>query len=58
MLSNGLNQWYISNVHHVKIEKEKIRSKPMQTDQLYDYILRLFKLVMLHRNLDTAVDIG
>jgi hypothetical protein len=47
-----------SNVHHVKIEKEKIRSKPIQTDQLYDYILMLFKLVMLHRNLDTAVDMG
>ena len=47
-----------SNVHHVKIEKEKTRSKPIQTDQLYDYILMLFKLVMLHRNLDTAVDMG
>jgi hypothetical protein len=38
-----------SNVNHVKIEKEKTRSKPIQTDQLYDYILMLFKLVMLHR---------
>jgi hypothetical protein len=47
-----------SNVHHVKIEKEKTRSKPIQPDQLYDYILMLFKLVMLHRNLDTAVDMG
>jgi hypothetical protein len=34
-----------SNVHHVKIEKEKTRSKPIQTDQLYDYILMLFKFL-------------
>ena len=47
-----------SNVNHVKIEKEKTRSKPIQTDQLYDYILMLFKLVMLHRNLAAAVDMG
>ncbi|XP_063435141.1 uncharacterized protein LOC134716217 [Mytilus trossulus] len=45
-------------VHGVQIKKEKKKATVKDQDQLQDYILMLFKLTLLHKNLDTAVDMG
>ena len=39
-------------------QSTKKKDKTDSKDELHDYILMLFKLTMLHRNLDTAVDMG
>ena len=50
--------------YHEKVKhghKESTKSKPSlnkDRDELYDYILLLFRLCALHRNLDSAVDMG
>jgi hypothetical protein len=43
--------------HQVTIPKPKKKTYKSD-DELYDYILALFKLVLLHKNLDTAVDMA
>lgn len=45
-------------VHNVGIEKPLKKSKGTGGDELHSYILMLFKLFLLHKNLDTAVDMG
>lgn len=45
-------------VHNLPAEKKERNIKPADADQVQDYILHLFKLVLLHKNLDTAVDMG
>lgn len=47
-----------SIMHNITIGKRSTVSKQKDTkgDQLKDYSLMLFKLVMLHKNLDSAVD--
>jgi len=45
-------------VHNVKIERPKQQSSNKKKDALHNYVVMLFKLVLLHRNLDTAVDMG
>lgn len=49
-----------SKMHNITIGKQSKVSKQKDTkaDQLQDYSLMLFKLVMLHKNLDSAVDMG
>lgn len=38
--------------------KDKKPKKKNDSDELQDYISLLFKLTLLHNNLDTAVDMG
>ncbi|CAC5407725.1 unnamed protein product [Mytilus coruscus] len=47
-----------AKVHNSKIELPKKPTKEKKQDELQNYILMLFKLILLHRNLDTAVDMG
>lgn len=47
-----------TKVHNVTIEKPKATKKDKNQDQLHDYTIMLFKLTMLHKNLDSAVDMG
>lgn len=49
-----------SSVHNVTVGKQSQLSKKTDddADQLQDYVFMLFKLVMLHKNLDSAVDMG
>lgn len=44
--------------HSDQFPTEKPRSKVKNNDQLQDNIVMLFKLVILHKNLDMAVDMG
>ncbi|XP_069113384.1 LOW QUALITY PROTEIN: uncharacterized protein [Argopecten irradians] len=44
--------------HGVSSEKHKAKPKRKDKDELHEYILMLFKLVILHKNLDTGVDMG
>ncbi|XP_062586325.1 uncharacterized protein LOC134247949 [Saccostrea cucullata] len=54
----GSLQCHEQKKHNVQIPTKKPRSKVKNSDQLQDYIVMLFKLVILHKNLDTAVDMG
>lgn len=44
-------------VHNHVVQKRKVSNKPPK-DSLYHYIMLLFKMVALHKNLDTAVDMA
>ncbi|XP_046566552.1 uncharacterized protein LOC124275109 [Haliotis rubra] len=44
--------------HNVNIQKKKPKSKTKKSDQLKDHLLMVFKLTMLHKNLDQAVDMA
>ena len=44
--------------HNVSILKSKSKAPEKDRDQLQDHIVMLFRLVILHKNLDTAVDMG
>jgi len=43
-------------VHNLPVEKKEKIVKPVDEDQVQDYIVHLLKLVLLHKNVDTAVD--
>ena len=45
-------------IHDVQIAKPSKKQKDKTQDQMHDYLLMLFKLVILHKNLDTSVDMG
>lgn len=47
-----------SKVHNFVVMKDKKPKKKNDSDELQDYISLLFKLTLLHKNLDTAVDMG
>ena len=44
--------------HNVTIKTTTEGFKTTKTDQLQDYILLSFQPVLLHKNLDTSVDMG
>lgn len=44
--------------HNVKIGMSKKTKKEKKKDELQNHIVMLFKLILLHKNLDTAVDMG
>ncbi|XP_061185175.1 uncharacterized protein LOC133193230 [Saccostrea echinata] len=46
-----------SRFHDISLSKTK-KKKECSNDELHDYVFMLFKLVMLHRNFDSAVDMG
>lgn len=46
-----------SSSHGVSLSRTK-KKKEVKTDEVHDYVLMLFKLVMLHRNFDSGVDMG
>lgn len=46
-----------SEKHGVSLSRIK-KEKSEQNDELQDYVLMLFKLVMLHRNFDDGVNMG
>ncbi|XP_069105225.1 uncharacterized protein [Argopecten irradians] len=46
-----------AKVHNSKMDRAKPQTQKSK-DELFNYILMLFKLVMLHKNLDSAVDMG
>lgn len=48
----------IKHNHIVPLEEKKKGKSTKNDDQLYDYILLLFKLTALLKNLDTAIDMG
>lgn len=54
----GSLQSHEQRKHSDQIPTEKPRSKVKNNDELQDYIVVLFKLVILHKNLDMAVDMG
>jgi hypothetical protein len=49
-----------SQLHGYVEESTKVKGseKDEKKDELYDYVVHLFKLAALHKNLDTAVDMG
>ncbi|XP_063400161.1 uncharacterized protein LOC134684783 [Mytilus trossulus] len=47
-----------SKVHNLPAERKSKTVKPKDKDRVQDYIALLFKLVLLHKNLDSAVDMG
>lgn len=53
----GSLQVHEKKIHQVDIPKPR-KKKYVPEDELYDYILSVFKLVILHKNLDTAVDMA
>lgn len=54
----GSLQSHESKVHNVVVKKDKKMKKRNDSDEVQDYISLLFKLTLLHKNLDTAVDMG
>ena len=54
----GSLQTHEEKIHDVHIAKKSKKQKDKKKDQLQDYLLMLFKLVLLHKNLDTSVDMG
>jgi hypothetical protein len=46
-----------SEKHNVSLSRTK-KGKQSPSDELQDYVLMLFKLVMLHKNFDDGVDMG
>lgn len=46
-----------SEKHGVSLSRMK-KGKHVQSDEVQDYVLMLFKLVMLHKNFDDGVDMG
>lgn len=51
-------QTHEEKVHDIHIAKPSKKPKNKTQDQMHDYLVMLFKLVILHKNLDTAVDMG
>lgn len=47
-----------SKCHNVTIDKSKPKRNEKNRDQLQEYILMVFRLVLLHKNLDTGVDMA
>ena len=54
----GSLQTHEERIHDIHIAKTSKKQKDKNQDHLQDYLLMLFKLVMLHKNLDTSVDMG
>lgn len=54
----GSLQSHELKLHSHSPSKSSPRSKDAGGDELYNYILCLFKLTALHKNLDSAVDMG
>ncbi|XP_056006722.1 uncharacterized protein LOC125651350 [Ostrea edulis] len=51
-------QTHEQKIHDVHIAKPSKKPKNKNQDQMQDYLMMLFKLVILHKNLDTSVDMG
>lgn len=45
-------------LHGVSVSKKQRKDKGKSKDELYGYMLQLFKLTILHKNLDDAVDMA
>ena len=45
-------------IHNVTIEKSKPKEKKEDKDEVYDYIVMLFRLTVLLKNLDSGIDMG
>ncbi|XP_048770593.2 uncharacterized protein LOC125676812 [Ostrea edulis] len=54
----GSLQSHEQKKHDVQIPPKQSKLKEKKRDQLQDYLVMVFKLVILHKNLDTAVDMG
>ncbi|XP_078310147.1 uncharacterized protein LOC111108372 isoform X3 [Crassostrea virginica] len=55
--SNTL-QYHEKKIHNVTIEKSKPKEKKEDKDEVYDYIVMLFRLTILLKNLDSGIDMG
>lgn len=54
----GSLQAHEQKKHDVQIPPKKPKTKKKSRDELQDYVVMLFKLLIIHKNLDTAVDMG
>lgn len=54
----GTLQIHETRFHNVTIQKPAKPQKNSKQDQLHEYIFMCFKLILLHKNLDSAIDMG
>lgn len=55
--SNTL-QYHEKKIHHVTIQKPDQKQKKKEKDEVFEYVVMIFRLTLLLKNLDSGIDMG